>query len=201
MRSLPAPLLVGLLALCVLWLMGRWDGAQTARIAELDRQTQAATELTLLTAKRHKATERASVAARAEIARLRAAQQAAEASRRDAETRANRWKDSAEAVLAGLDSGTAKPVRQFITALQDQIAAAGELQRLTRAEADSLAGEATRWKGQARDWQADAGRWKVQSEQWEKEAKSGCLPLVGCVSRTVVFVTGAAAGLAGSAAF
>lgn len=62
---------------------------------------------------------------------------------------------------------------------------------------DSLMREANRWEGEAGTQRTLALTWRERSEGWKKEAKRGCLPIVGCVSRSAVALVAGGLGVAG----
>lgn len=197
---LPAPLLVLFAAAGVLWLMGRWDGAQTARLAELDRQHQEATDQGRKVAQARRQTVAASEAADRKIARLEARQRVTQDSLEIASARAAALEDTVATVLAALPPATAQPVRELLASKDDQIRHLGGLLANERQKSAELLEDRDRWKAQAANEAAMAATWKRRAADWRDEARRGCLPLVGCVSRTAVFGVGALAGVAGTLA-
>lgn len=196
LRILPAPLLVGLAGLALLWLLSRWDGAQTARLAELDRQDRVAVAQTLAAARHYKATQTASEAARREIARLRArdSQLAART------VRLTRLADSLTArltpTLAALPDSVAAPIRLALAAKDSVIQTQAERIHGLLRIVDSLGENAARWEGEAALQRNLAQRWQDQATAWRKEARRSCWPVVGCVNRTLVALAAAGVGFA-----
>lgn len=176
------PLLLGLGALALFWLMARLDGAQSARLAELDQQQQAVVEATLSAAKARRALRVASEATDRENARLRAQIAARDANLRRLAHRADSLTATLQPVLAGLPDSVSHPLLTLLalkdTTIAEQAATIADL----RLVADSLQADRDRWRSMderdaqlAADWQATAGR-------WEKEAKkNGCHKLLGLV--------------------
>lgn len=113
---LGAPLTVGLAGVLLLYLMARFDGAQSERLHELDRQDQQATTQTLEAARTWKATKAASVAAKAEIARRRAVEAALARQNEALRRRADSLTVTIQPILAGLPDTVAAPIRLALIA-------------------------------------------------------------------------------------
>jgi chromosome segregation ATPase len=191
---LPAPLLVGLLALGLFWLVARWDGAQTARLAELDRQHAAATRQALAVARDRRRVVEASAETDRRVARLAARQRLVQDSLRQAEARAAALADTVARVLAALPAEVSQPVRDLLAEQDAQIRHLGQLLADERTKSGELLKDRDRWQAQAANEASMAATWKRRAEDWQEEARRGCLPLVGCVGRTAAFGIGAALG-------
>lgn len=194
LRYIPVPALVLMLCFGALWLMGRWDGAQTARLAELERQHQEATDQGRKVAQARRQTVAASEAADRTIARLEARQRVTADSLEAATTRAAALEDSVGTILAALPPATAQPVLNLLATKDAQLRHLGSLLADEQAKSAELLEDRDRWKAQAANEAVMGATWKRRADDWRDEARSGCLPLVGCVSRTVVFGLGALAG-------
>lgn len=194
LRHLPGPLVALAAAAAVLYVIGRLDAAQTARLAELDTQQQVTLQHTRAVAQARNATRAASEAVDRRNSALRAAQAVEARKARTAQARADSLRGTVDSLLAGLDTATSGPIVSLIASQRDQIRALSALVDSKTEEADSLRADRDRWKAQAGAEAALAAEWQARAGAWEHEAKRGCLPLVGCVNRTVVFFVGAGAG-------
>ncbi|MBK8006740.1 MAG: hypothetical protein IPK12_23410 [Gemmatimonadetes bacterium] len=200
LEYVPIPAVVLVLALGAFWLMSRWDGAQTARLAELDRQHQEATDQGRKVAQARRQTVAASEAADRKIARLEARQRVTQDSLAAATARAAALEDTVATVLAALPPATAQPVRELLASKDDQIRHLGGLLADERQKSAELLEDRDRWKAQAANEAAMAATWKRRADDWRDEARRGCLPVVGCPSRTVTLLAGAALGAGGTLA-
>lgn len=192
LRYVPVPALIGA-GLFLFWLLSRWDGAQTARLAELDRQQATLTTQTLHASKTRRATKAQSEATDRENALLRAAVAAGQASI----ARLRRLGDSAGAalvpVLSALPDSVSHPVIRLLSLKDSTIALqAAQIDDLTRG-LGRMEEDRNRWREQdGRDAQL-ATQWEQQAGQWRKEAKKdGCRKLLGIVPLPDIGAGGAA---------
>lgn len=200
MKYLPAPLLIGALGLGVLLLMSRWDGAQSARLAELDRQQSIALDQTRAVARQRRITVAASLAADREVAHQRARQAVIRDSLWLAQERAAALTGTVDSLLGTLDTAVSAPITSLLASQRDQIRHLGALLASDSTVIDTLTADRDRWHRQADTEAVLAAQWQARATANLKQAHSGCLPIIGCVSRTVVFITGAALGAVASRA-
>jgi hypothetical protein len=194
---LSAPLLLGLVGLALFWFLAHLDGIQTARLAELDHQQAAVVEQGLAVAKARRFVQGQSMAVDRENARLRAAVAQREANLQRLAHRADSLGAAVQPVLAALPDSVSRPVLQLL-ALKDSTIADLTAANLTLRElSDSLQADRDRWRVQDGRDAALAQMWEGQATRWRGQARKGCLPLIGCVSRSVTFLVGA--GLGGAA--
>lgn len=200
MKYVPGPLFVVVMAVLLLWVMGRFDAAQSVRIAEQEQQDQRAADHA-----RQVGASRRQVLAQSRLADSIVAAKRVQLRRQEArvvaaESEAKQWEDSAAAVIARLDTAQQRPVVSLLDSYRAQIKAYATIADLANEVSDTLQADRDRFKAQLEAEVALGQHWQARAQAWEREAKRGCWPLVGCVSREVVFVAGAAAGAAATLA-
>ena len=181
-------------------LLSRCDGQQTERLHELDRQQQAALDQSRHVAQDRKAVVAASTAADREIARLRLTQAKERGILAAARDSAARLAGKVDSLLSLTPDSIAGPVRDLLRHKDTQIASLGRLLASDSAIIDTLTHDRDRWKAQSGNEQALAAVWKQRATDNLAEAKRGCLPLIGCVSRTATLLVGAGLGVVGGLA-
>lgn len=194
---LGAPLTVGMAGLLLLYLMARFDGAQSERLHELDVQQATLAAQTIHASQARRAVQAQSEATDRENARLRSIL----AQREAAVAHWRRLADSAGAalgpVLAALPDSVSHPVLRLL-ALKDSVIATQDsvihdLHRVLH----RLEDDRDRWREMdGRDAQL-ATQWETQAGRWRKESRRGCVPLFGCISRTAVALVAGGLGVAG----
>lgn len=194
---LGAPLTVGIAGFALLYLMARFDGAQSARLHELDAQQTTLTTQTLHAAQTHRAVQRLSDATDRENARLRAVLAQREAVVTLLRHRADSLGASVAPVLAALPDSVSHPIVMLL-AVKDSII--GEQSGVIHGQAliiDNLGKDRDAWRDQSGRDAALATEWQQQAGRWEKESKRGCIPVLGCIGRSTVALVAGGLGLAG----
>lgn len=197
LRYLPAPALVvgaGLFLFCIL---ARLDGAQTARLNELDRQQATLTAQTLHAFQTRRAVQAQSEATDRENARLKRLVAAGQALTAQLQRRGDSLAGTIRPILASLPDSVSHPIVMLLALKDSIIGAQAQVIHAQGQAINNLLIDRNQWRAQdGRDAQL-AAQWQRQAGQWRKESRRGCLPLLGCISRSAVALVAGGLGVAG----